>query len=65
MIVTPRVPTANGNAAKYPFAPSTMTRDHGFLAGGRDGKPEAMMAKINQESLAEMVCTTRLRVGFS
>jgi CRP/FNR family transcriptional regulator, cyclic AMP receptor protein len=36
-----------------------------LLAGlGEDGKPEAMIAKISQESLAEMVGTTRSRVSF-
>jgi CRP/FNR family transcriptional regulator, cyclic AMP receptor protein len=35
------------------------------LAGlGEDGKPEAVIAKISQESLAEMVGTTRSRVSF-
>jgi CRP/FNR family transcriptional regulator, cyclic AMP receptor protein len=31
---------------------------------GKDGKPEAVIAKISQESLAEMVGTTRSRVSF-
>lgn len=36
-----------------------------LLAGlGEDGKPEAVIAKISQESLAEMVGTTRSRVSF-
>jgi CRP/FNR family cyclic AMP-dependent transcriptional regulator len=30
---------------------------------GKDGKPEAVIAKISQESLAEMVGTTRSRVS--
>jgi CRP/FNR family cyclic AMP-dependent transcriptional regulator len=31
---------------------------------GNDGKPEAVIAKISQESLAEMIGTTRSRVSF-
>ena len=31
---------------------------------GKDGKPEAVIAKISQESLAEMIGTTRPRVSF-
>ena len=31
---------------------------------GKDGKPEAVITKISQESLAEMVGTTRSRVSF-
>jgi CRP-like cAMP-binding protein len=31
---------------------------------GQDGKPEAVIAKISQESLAEMIGTTRSRVSF-
>jgi CRP-like cAMP-binding protein len=31
---------------------------------GRDGAPEAVIAKISQETLAEMVGTTRSRVSF-
>jgi CRP-like cAMP-binding protein len=31
---------------------------------GKDGKPEAVIAKISQESLAEMIGTTRSRVSF-
>jgi len=31
---------------------------------GKDGKPEAVIPKINQETLAEMVGTTRSRVSF-
>jgi CRP/FNR family cyclic AMP-dependent transcriptional regulator len=31
---------------------------------GKDGKPEAVMAKIRQETLAEMIGTTRSRVSF-
>ena len=31
---------------------------------GKDGKPEAVIAKISQESLAEMVGTTRSRINF-
>jgi CRP/FNR family transcriptional regulator, cyclic AMP receptor protein len=35
------------------------------LAGlGKDGKPEAVIAKISQGSLAEMIVTTRSRVSF-
>ena len=29
-----------------------------------DGKPEAVIAKISQENLAEMIGTTRSRVSF-
>ena len=32
---------------------------------GKDGKPEPVLAKISQETLAEMVGTTRSRVSFS
>jgi CRP/FNR family cyclic AMP-dependent transcriptional regulator len=31
---------------------------------GKDGKTEAVIAKISQESLAEMIGTTRSRVSF-
>lgn len=31
---------------------------------GKEGKPEAVIAKINQETLAEMIGTTRSRVSF-
>ena len=31
---------------------------------GKDGKPEPVIAKISQETLAEMVGTTRARVSF-
>ncbi|HLB86339.1 MAG TPA: Crp/Fnr family transcriptional regulator [Terriglobales bacterium] len=31
---------------------------------GKDGKPEPMIPKINQETLAEMVGTTRARISF-
>ena len=31
---------------------------------GKDGKPEAVIARISQESLAEMIGTTRSRVSF-
>ena len=31
---------------------------------GKDGKPEAVMPKISQETLAEMIGTTRSRVSF-
>jgi len=31
---------------------------------GKDGKPETVMAKISQETLAEMIGTTRSRVSF-
>ena len=32
---------------------------------GKDGKPESVIAKIDQETLAEMIGTTRSRVSFS
>src|SRR6201998_2766389 len=31
---------------------------------GKDGKPEPVIAKISQETLAEMIGTTRSRVSF-
>ena len=31
---------------------------------GKDGVPEAVIPKISQETLAEMICTTRSRVSF-
>ena len=31
---------------------------------GKEGKPEPVMAKISQETLAEMIGTTRSRVSF-
>jgi CRP-like cAMP-binding protein len=31
---------------------------------GKEGKPEAVIAKISQETLAEMIGTTRSRVSF-
>jgi CRP-like cAMP-binding protein len=31
---------------------------------GKDGKPEQVIPKISQETLAEMVGTTRARVNF-
>jgi CRP/FNR family transcriptional regulator, cyclic AMP receptor protein len=31
---------------------------------GKDGKPEPIIAKISQETLAEMIGTTRSRVSF-
>jgi CRP/FNR family cyclic AMP-dependent transcriptional regulator len=31
---------------------------------GKEGKPEAMIAKVSQETLAEMIGTTRSRVNF-
>ena len=30
---------------------------------GKEGRPETVIAKISQETLAEMVCTTRSRVS--
>jgi CRP/FNR family transcriptional regulator, cyclic AMP receptor protein len=32
---------------------------------GKEGKPEPVIAKISQETLAEMIGTTRSRVSFS
>ena len=31
---------------------------------GKEGKPEPVIAKISQETLAEMIGTTRSRVSF-
>src|ERR1700726_2885620 len=31
---------------------------------GKEGRPEPILAKISQETLAEMIGTTRARVGF-
>jgi CRP-like cAMP-binding protein len=31
---------------------------------GKDGKPESLIPKISQETLAEMIGTTRSRVSF-
>jgi CRP-like cAMP-binding protein len=31
---------------------------------GKEGKPEPMIAKISQETLAQMIGTTRARVSF-
>ena len=31
---------------------------------GKEGKPEPVIAKVNQETLAEMMGTTRSRVSF-
>jgi hypothetical protein len=31
---------------------------------GKDGKPEPIIAKVSQETLAEMIGTTRSRVSF-
>jgi len=31
---------------------------------GKEGKPEALIAKVSQETLAEMIGTTRSRVSF-
>jgi CRP/FNR family transcriptional regulator, cyclic AMP receptor protein len=31
---------------------------------GKEGKPEPVVAKVNQEMLAEMIGTTRSRVSF-
>jgi CRP-like cAMP-binding protein len=31
---------------------------------GKEGKPEAVIAKVSQETLAEMIGTTRSRVNF-
>ncbi|MET0513701.1 MAG: helix-turn-helix domain-containing protein, partial [Nitrospiraceae bacterium] len=31
---------------------------------GKEGKPETVIAKISQETLAEMIGTTRSRVSF-
>jgi len=31
---------------------------------GKEGKPEAVLPKVSQESLAEMIGTTRSRVSF-
>ena len=31
---------------------------------GKDGKPEPVIAKVSQETLAEMIGTTRSRVSF-
>jgi CRP/FNR family cyclic AMP-dependent transcriptional regulator len=31
---------------------------------GKEGKPEPMIAKLSQETLAEMIGTTRSRVSF-
>ena len=31
---------------------------------GKEGKPEPVIAKVNQETLAEMIGTTRSRVSF-
>ena len=32
---------------------------------GKEGRPEPIIAKISQETLAEMIGTTRSRVSFS
>jgi len=31
---------------------------------GKEGRPEPVLAKISQTTLAEMICTTRSRVSF-
>lgn len=31
---------------------------------GTESKPETVIAKINQETLAEMICATRSRISF-
>ena len=31
---------------------------------GKEGKPEPLIAKVSQETLADMICTTRSRVSF-
>jgi hypothetical protein len=47
-----------------PAQPPIKTHQGGGLYIGEDGKPEALIAKISQETLAEMVGTTRSRVSF-
>ncbi len=37
---------------------------HEVLAGKTSGRPEPIIAKISQETLAEMIGTTRSRVSF-
>jgi CRP/FNR family transcriptional regulator, cyclic AMP receptor protein len=37
---------------------------HGSLNFGKEGKPEPIMRKFSQRTLAEMIGTTRSRVNF-
>jgi CRP/FNR family transcriptional regulator, cyclic AMP receptor protein len=39
-------------------------RGDSFVRIGKEGKPEPVLAKISQETLAEMIGTTRSRVSF-
>ena len=44
------------------MGPSTPTDANSFA--GKEGKPELVIPRISQETLAEMVGTTRSRVSF-
>jgi CRP/FNR family transcriptional regulator, cyclic AMP receptor protein len=49
----------------FDFSEKRLARVLLLLANfGKDGKPEPVLAKISQETLAEMIGTTRSRVSF-
>jgi CRP/FNR family cyclic AMP-dependent transcriptional regulator len=41
-----------------------VTRPHLLANFGKEGRPEPIIAKVSQETLAEMIGTTRSRVSF-
>jgi len=41
-----------------------VTRPHLPANFGKEGRPEPIIAKVSQETLAEMIGTTRSRVSF-
>jgi CRP/FNR family cyclic AMP-dependent transcriptional regulator len=45
-------------------SPKVLSIEHLLLANfGKDGRPEPVIAKVSQETLAEMIGTTRSRVS--
>jgi Crp-like helix-turn-helix domain len=54
---------ANGPSCR--FQPSRLARLLLLLANfGKEGRPEPIVGKFSQETLAEMIGTTRSRVSF-
>ncbi len=59
-----RTPVAPHNAL-FPSYKKRLARILLLLANfGKDGRPEPIIAKISQETLADMIGTTRSRVSF-
>ena len=54
-------PTRSGRQRPERRSPRSRSRDR---SNDKEGKPEPIIAKISQETLAEMIGTTRSRVSF-